>query len=100
MRSCGHVLRCSYCSVTLTLHKKQKSVCCHHCNFRRAATALCPECGNLTLSGVGVGTEQIEEALRRLVPEARIARMDRDTTSKRGAHEELIRSWEKARPTS
>jgi primosomal protein N' (replication factor Y) (superfamily II helicase) len=92
---CGYVLRCSYCSVTLTLHKRQKSVCCHHCNFRRAATELCPECGNLTLGGFGVGTEQIEEALRRLVPEARVARMDRDTTSKRGAHEELIRSWEK-----
>jgi len=92
---CGHVLRCSYCSVTLTLHKKQKSVCCHHCNFRRAGTVLCPECGNLTLSGVGIGTEQIEEVLRRLVPGARIARMDRDTTSKKGAHQELIRSWEK-----
>ena len=92
---CGHVLRCSYCSVTLTLHRRQKSVCCHHCNFRRAATELCPECGHLTLSGVGVGTEQIEEALHRLVPEARIARMDRDTTSKRGSHENLIRSWEK-----
>ncbi|HSE89089.1 MAG TPA: primosomal protein N' [Candidatus Binatia bacterium] len=92
---CGHVLRCSYCSVTLALHRKQKSVCCHHCNFRRPATALCPQCGNLTLSGVGVGTEQVEEALHRLVPRAHIARMDRDTTSKRGAHEELIRSWEK-----
>ena len=92
---CGYVLRCSYCSVTLTLHKRQKSVCCHHCNFRRAATELCPECGNLTLGGFGVGTEQIEEALGRLVPEARVARMDRDTTSKRGAHEQLIRSWEK-----
>ena len=92
---CGHVLRCSYCSVTLTLHSKQKSVCCHHCNFRRVATTLCPECGNQTLLGVGVGTEQIEEALHRLEPEARIARMDRDTTRKRGAHEELIRSWEK-----
>jgi primosomal protein N' (replication factor Y) (superfamily II helicase) len=92
---CGHVLRCSYCSVTLTLHSKQKSVCCHHCNFRRLATTLCPECGNQTLLGVGVGTEQIEEALHRLEPEARIARMDRDTTRKRGAHEELIRSWEK-----
>jgi len=92
---CGHVLRCSYCSVSLTLHRKQKSVCCHHCNFRRAATVLCPECGNRTLSPVGVGTEQIEEALHRLVPEARIARMDRDTASKRGAHEKLFRSWEK-----
>jgi primosomal protein N' (replication factor Y) (superfamily II helicase) len=92
---CGHVLRCSYCSVTLTLHKRQKNVCCHHCNFRRAASELCPECGNLALGGFGVGTEQVEEALHRLVPEARITRMDRDTTSKRGAHEELIRRWEK-----
>ncbi len=94
--TCGYVLRCLYCSVTLTLHRKQKSLCCHHCNFRRLITALCPECGNPTLSGVGVGTEQIEEALHRLVPEARIARMDRDTTSKRGSHEEIIRNWEKA----
>ena len=92
---CGYVLRCSYCSVTLTFHKRQKNVCCHHCNFRRAASEACPECGNLTLGGFGVGTEQIEEELHRLVPEARIARMDRDTTSKRGAHEKLIRSWEK-----
>jgi primosomal protein N' (replication factor Y) (superfamily II helicase) len=92
---CGYVLRCSYCSVTLTLHKRQKNVCCHHCNFRRAASELCPACGNPTLGGFGVGTEQIEEALHLLVPEARIARMDRDTTSKRGAHEKLIRSWEK-----
>ena len=93
--ACGYVLRCSHCSVTLTLHKKQKSLCCHHCNFRCPAEALCAECGNLTLSGVGVGTEQIEEALHRLVPGARIARMDRDTTRKRGSHEELIRKWER-----
>ena len=92
---CGHVLRCSYCSVTLTFHREQKSVCCHHCNFRRAATQLCPGCSNLTLCGVGAGTEQIEEALHRLVPRARIARMDRDTTSKRGSHAALIRSWER-----
>jgi primosomal protein N' (replication factor Y) (superfamily II helicase) len=94
---CGYVLRCSYCSVTLTLHKRQKNVCCHHCNFRRAASDLCPECGSLTLGGFGVGTEQVEEVLHHLVPEARIARMDRDTTSKRGAHEELIRNWGKGK---
>jgi primosomal protein N' (replication factor Y) len=92
---CGHVLRCSYCSVTLTFHRKQKIACCHHCNFRRPANERCPECGNPSLSGMGVGTEQIEEIVQRLVPQARIARMDRDTTSKRGAHERLIRSWEK-----
>jgi primosomal protein N' (replication factor Y) len=92
---CGHVLRCRHCSVTLTFHQVQKIACCHHCNFRRPAGDCCPECGNPSLAGVGVGTEQIEEALQHLVPQARIARMDRDTTSKRGAHEQLIRSWEK-----
>ncbi len=92
---CGYVLRCSYCSVTLTLHLKQQSVSCHHCNFRRPVTEICPGCGNTTLSGVGAGTEQIEQALYRMVPGARIARMDRDTTSKRGSHEALIRGWEK-----
>jgi len=92
---CGYVLRCPYCSVTLTVHLKQKSVCCHHCNFRTIETEHCPGCGNQTLSGVGAGTEQIEGVLQKLVPGARIARMDRDTTSKRGAHEELIRNWEK-----
>ena len=91
---CGHVLRCSYCSVSLTLHLKQKTVCCHHCNFRRPVTDICPDCGNSSLAGIGAGTEQIQQLLRRLLPEARIERMDRDTTSKRGSHEALIRRWE------
>ena len=92
---CGHVLRCSYCSVSLTLHLRQKSVCSHHCNFHRPVTEVCPGCGNSSLSGVGAGTEQIEQALKRLLPSARVERMDRDTTSKRGSHEELIRRWER-----
>lgn len=92
---CGYVLRCSQCSVTLTFHRSQKSACCHHCNFRTTAIELCPHCTHGSLYGIGAGTEQIEEMLQRLVPPARIARMDRDTTSKRGSHEELIRQWEK-----
>jgi primosomal protein N' (replication factor Y) len=92
--TCGYVLRCSYCSVTLTLHLDRHDLCCHHCNFRRPATRLCPECGQLSLSGMGVGTERIEESVHRLVPQARIARMDRDTTGKRGSHERFIRRWE------
>jgi primosomal protein N' (replication factor Y) (superfamily II helicase) len=94
-RICGYVLRCSFCSVTLTFHLKQKSVCCHHCYYRRPVIDLCPACGNLTLGAVGVGTEQIENVLRRLIPGARVERMDRDTTSKRGSHETLIRRWQK-----
>src|SRR5207244_11792440 len=93
---CGYGLRCNYCSVLLTLLLAQKCVCCHHWNFRRPVNRVCPGCGTATLSGIGVGTEQIEETLRHLVPHARIARMDRDTTSRRGSHEILIRQWEKA----
>ena len=94
-RSCGHILRCAHCSVTLTLHLQKKSLCCHHCNFRRPVIDLCPACGNRALAGVGSGTEQIEQSLHELVPGARIARMDRDTTTKRGSHESLIRRWQK-----
>jgi primosomal protein N' (replication factor Y) (superfamily II helicase) len=94
-RLCGHILRCPYCSVTLTLHLQRRSLCCHHCNFRRPVMEVCPECGNSALSGIGSGTEQIEQALGQIVPGARIARMDRDTTSKRGSQEALIRRWER-----
>lgn len=93
--SCGHVWRCPYCSVTLTLHLKLKRLSCHHCDYRRPPTEICPECKNATLTGIGSGTERIERALRQLVPQARVARMDRDTTARRGSHAALIRQWEK-----
>jgi len=91
---CGHVIRCPHCSVTLTLHLKQRILCCHHCNFRRPILPLCPDCGKSALREVGVGTEQIEQSLQRIVTGARIARLDRDTSGKRGVQEKLIRSWE------
>ncbi len=91
---CGHVIRCRQCSVTLPLHLKQRSLCCHHCNFRRPIPPLCPECGKSALREVGVGTEQIEQSLQRIVTGARIARLDRDTSGKRGVQEKLLRSWE------
>jgi len=91
---CGHVIRCSHCSVTLTLHLKRGSLCCHHCDYRRPITDSCPECRNATLREVGVGTEQIEQCLQRIVTGARVARMDRDTSGKRGVQEKLIRSWQ------
>jgi primosomal protein N' (replication factor Y) len=90
---CGYVWRCPYCSVTLTLHLKRKQLNCHHCDYRRPTTSICPECKNESLTGVGAGTEQVETTLQQLIPEARIARMDRDTTAKRGSQEALIRRW-------
>jgi len=92
---CGYVWRCPHCSVTLTSHLKQKNLSCHHCDYRRPTTHTCPECKNESLAAIGAGTEQIETVLQQIVPDARIARMDRDTTSKRGSQEALIRRWEK-----
>jgi primosomal protein N' (replication factor Y) len=93
--SCGYVWRCPYCSVTLTLHLRLKIISCHHCDYRRPTTDICPQCHNPTLTGICSGTERIEQALKGLVPHARVARMDRDTTTKRGSHEQLIRRWER-----
>jgi len=92
---CGYVWHCPHCSVTLTVHRRKKIISCHHCEYRRPITETCPECDQPTLAGVGSGTERIEETLHRVLPRARIARMDRDTTAKRGSHEALIRRWEK-----
>jgi primosomal protein N' (replication factor Y) len=92
---CGFVLRCPHCSVSMTFHLKQQSVFCHHCGFQKPARDLCPGCGHPTLSGIGVGTEQVEQELTRLLPRARIDRMDRDATSRRGSQERLIRRWQK-----
>ncbi len=93
--SCGFVVRCPHCSISLTYHLGRNSTFCHHCGFRRRKVDACPACGNVSLSEVGFGTERVEHALRRLLPKARIGRMDRDTTSARGAQERIFRAWEK-----
>ena len=89
------MFRCPRCSISLTYHLGRNSTFCHHCGFRQRKADACPECGNLSLSEVGFGTERIEHELRRLLPKARIGRMDRDTTGARGAQERIFRSWEK-----
>lgn len=91
---CGFVFSCPHCSVTLTYHLKERALFCHHCGFREPGRDLCPKCGGSTLSGIGFGTERVEKELARALPEARIVRMDRDTTRKRGSQERLIRRWE------
>ena len=92
---CGHVWHCPHCSVTLTLHLWRRMLACHHCDYSRVMSEVCPECKSPSLAPVGTGTEQVEEAFRELIPEARVARMDRDTTKKRGSQEALIRRWER-----
>jgi primosomal protein N' (replication factor Y) len=92
---CGYVWHCPNCSVSLTVHLQQKRLSCHHCDYRRPVSDICPECGRAALGNIGSGTERIEQSLRQLLPRARVARMDRDTTRGRGSHEQIIRRWEK-----
>lgn len=94
-RLCGYVRRCPHCSVSLTLHLGVQTLYCHHCGFREAARPDCPACGNPSLGGIGFGTETVEQEISRLLPGARVARMDRDTTTQRGSQGRLLRSWEK-----
>ncbi|HZE63785.1 MAG TPA: primosomal protein N' [Pyrinomonadaceae bacterium] len=89
-RSCGESIQCPNCDVTLTYHRSERVIICHYCNHREAAPAKCPSCGGKYIYYVGEGTQQIEEKLRTLFPSLRIARIDRDTTSRRHEFEKSL----------
>ncbi|RJP93719.1 MAG: primosomal protein N' [Desulfobacteraceae bacterium] len=82
---CGEPLKCRHCDITLTLHQAASSYKCHLCGFSLPASAACTACGSRSIKLMGMGTEKIEAAVRGLFPEARVARMDRDTTVRKGA---------------
>ena len=93
-RDCGFILRCPNCSVTLTYHQRKKRHICHYCDYSIPAPSLCPECEGGEIGLLGVGTERLEEEVAALFPEARVARMDRDTTSGRGGHSRILKKLE------
>lgn len=92
-RDCGSVLKCRNCNLTLTLHAREKMLTCHYCDFTLQEASACPACGSPRMAGYGVGTERLEELIRVNFPHARIARMDRDTTIRAGAHEGILRTF-------
>lgn len=89
-RACGQSLDCPHCSVSLTFHRAAHRLKCHLCGHEAAPPEACPFCGEVHLRGVGEGTERVEEELTKLFPTARILRLDRDTTSRRGALEAAL----------
>lgn len=89
-RSCGESIHCPNCDVTLTYHRSEMSIICHYCNHRRPAPTRCPTCQGKYIYYVGEGTEQLEEMLQKRFPTLRIARLDRDTTSRRKLFERAI----------
>lgn len=89
-RDCGHVVECPHCDISLTYHQKQNHLKCHYCNHREPVPNACPKCDSETIRYFGTGTQKVEEALNQLIPQARIIRMDVDTTSRKGSHERLL----------
>jgi primosomal protein N' (replication factor Y) len=92
---CGWVPKCVHCDVSLTYHKHTQQLVCHYCGHTVGIPATCPECGSHDLRDHGLGTEKVEDEIKAMFPEARVARMDMDTTRSKTAYERIIRDFEK-----
>ena len=91
---CGHTFKCPNCSVTLTYHLRDRSLQCHYCDYRIKAPGDCPKCEGHRLQGMGIGTERLEQEIVSSFPETRVGRMDRDTTSRRRSHLQILKRLE------
>ncbi len=89
---CGEALRCKSCEVTLTLHRAENRYACHYCGYARPLDARCTACDSGRIRLLGYGTERVEAAVKQLFPAARVARMDRDTTARKGSLVRLLRA--------
>ncbi|MBM7552813.1 primosomal protein N' [Thalassobacillus pellis] len=89
-RDCGHVIECPHCDIALTYHRRQEKLKCHYCSYEEPMPSRCPECDSETIRYFGTGTQKVEENLQQHLPEARVIRMDVDTTRRKGAHEKLL----------
>ncbi len=94
-RECGFVFKCQNCDISLTYHEYSHSLKCHYCNHEEKIPTVCNRCGSKELSYMGSGTQKIEKYLHELYPEAKVFRMDNDTTRKKNAHEILLDKFAK-----
>ena len=88
-RSCGEVIKCDDCDISMTYHKAKNRLICHYCGKTKALPKLCPSCGSKFIKQFGVGTQRVEEEVKKFFPEARVLRMDRDTTGKKDSFNEF-----------
>lgn len=89
-RHCGHVLQCPNCDISLTFHKAEGVMKCHYCDHQEAVPRQCPMCQSPHIRPYGLGTQKVAETLTQLFPEAKIIRMDHDTTRRKGSHRQLL----------
>ena len=92
-KACGHVMTCPSCSISMTYHHANGRLMCHYCGYSEPFTSVCPECGSNDLRYSGTGTQKIEDELSELFPDARILRMDADSTYGRNSHEKKLRDF-------
>ncbi|MCH8646152.1 primosomal protein N' [Staphylococcus lugdunensis] len=96
-RDCGHVPQCPNCDISLTYHKTTDQLKCHYCGYEETPSNQCPNCESEHIRQMGTGTQRVEELLQQEFPDARIIRMDVDTTSRKGAHEKLLSDFEQGK---
>ncbi len=92
-RDCGTVMQCPNCDISLTYHRSSELMKCHYCGYDERVPHTCPECESEHIRFFGTGTQKVEEELAKLVPEARVLRMDVDTTRNKGAHEKILAAF-------
>ena len=93
-RTCGYVERCENCSISLTFHFETKRLVCHHCGDKRPTHPTCPQCSSPAIRYFGLGTEAVEQEVRKSFPKARVKRFDADSTARKNAHQQILETFE------
>lgn len=90
---CGNTFKCPNCDISLTYHKTSNNLTCHYCNYSMKKLEICPNCGSHEIKDYGIGTEKLEEYIKKILPLAKVVRMDMDTTTRKGSHEKIIKDF-------
>ena len=92
-RSCGHVVMCPHCDVSLSVHNHGRMIC-HYCGYETKKPVVCPKCSSTFISTFGTGTQQVEQVVKKMFPEAGVLRMDMDTTREKDGHEKILAAFQ------
>jgi primosomal protein N' (replication factor Y) len=92
-RACGQTIKCAQCDVTMAYHRSDERLHCHYCGASMPLPERCPSCGSASIRAVGIGTQRVEEEVKKLFPSVQVIRMDMDTTKTRNAHYELLNAF-------